>query len=764
MHSEPAGLTPSAKSRVLEALKEHWGFDSLRPVQEHAIAADLAGRDSLVVMPTGGGKSLCFQVPPLVADKLTVVISPLIALMKDQVDGLQLVGYQAAALNSSLSPQEAGRTLDDMAQGNLRLLYVSPERLFTGNFISRMIDAKVRAIAIDEAHCISQWGHDFRPEYRRLRELRDALPKAAIHAFTATATPRVREDIIQQLGLRDPAVMVGIFDRPNLTYRVLPREAEVAQIAQAVKRHADQASIVYCITRKDTERIAEALKSMHIDARAYHAGMDPKSRKRVQEDFAEERLSVVVATVAFGMGIDRSDVRCVVHAALPKSIEHYQQETGRAGRDGLPAECLLLYSAGDVSRWSRIFDMAVQEGTGSEEWRQHRLDLVDEVRNLCNSGVCRHKRLSEYFGQTYTPPEGAENSSCGACDVCMGEVVTVTDSKVIAQKILSCIARANLTRSYDGRPMSFGAAHIASILMGANLKPIRDWEHDKLSTFGLLRDADKESIQNWINQLVDQGLILREAGKFATLRLGPGALAVLKGEQEVRLVAPKAELAAEEAAVPFDDAVFQLLRSIRRTIAQERNIPPYLVFSDNTLQDMARARPTTPDTFRTIPGVGDHKAAEFGPAFMDALARYCAANSLETNLSISTARAPRAKPLRVGSSKLESFRRFDKGESVETVAAAHGFALSTINTHLCDYIKERQPKDVTRWIDPKTYDLIIQTAAKLGAESSRPIFDYLEAKVTWDEIRIAMVHSTMLASMTTEQPAVSTGASRNAVK
>ncbi len=751
-----AGLTPTAKGRVLDALKERWGFDTLRPVQEQAIAADLAGRDSLVVMPTGGGKSLCFQIPPLVADRLTVVISPLIALMKDQVDGLQLVGYQAAALNSSLTAQEANRTLDDMAAGNLRLLYVSPERLFTGNFIARMADAKVRAIAIDEAHCISQWGHDFRPEYRRLRELRGALPKAAMHAFTATATPRVREDIVEQLGLRDPAVMVGVFDRPNLSYRVLPREAEVAQIAQAVKRHPEQASIVYCITRKDTERVADGLGSMGVDAKAYHAGMDAKARKKVQEAFAEERLDVVVATVAFGMGIDRSNVRCVVHAALPKSIEHYQQETGRAGRDGLAAECLLLYSAGDVSRWARIFDMAVEDGTGSEEWRQHQLDLVDEVRGLCTSGDCRHKRLSEYFGQVYTPPESGDGG-CDACDVCMGEVVTVLDSKVIAQKILSCIARANMTRAYDGRAMSFGAAHIASILIGANLKPIRDWEHDKLSTYGIMRGTDKEAIQNWINQLVDQGLIVREAGKFATLRLGDEALAVLKGGRDVRLVESKAELAAEEAVVPFDDGVFQMLRGVRRTIAQERNLPPYLVFGDTVLQDMARSRPTVPEAIRAIPGVGDHKAGEFGPAFMDAIGRYCAANSLETNCPLQRTRVERPRSSRPGASKQESFRRFDKGESVETVAAAHGFAVSTIYGHLADYIRDKKPREVWNWIDRKTYELILETATKLGAESSRSIFDYLEAKVTWDEIRITMVHSKTIVDDSPVAPGVNKG-------
>ncbi|MBY0309097.1 MAG: ATP-dependent DNA helicase, partial [Phycisphaerales bacterium] len=430
----------ASSTAIREVLARYWGFDTLRPLQAESIAATLAGRDSLTVLPTGGGKSLCFQVPPLVNGRLTLVVSPLIALMQDQVAGLRLAGVPAAAMYGKMDTDEFNDVRSRINSGELKILFVAPERLFSPSFMAFIVKADPAHIAIDEAHCISQWGHDFRPEYRRLRELRDALPNVAIGAYTATATPRVREDIAEQLGLRDPEVLVGNFDRPNLTYRILPRVDVVKQTRDAVARHGpDNAAIVYCLSRKDTEALAESLKDKGINAAAYHAGMDPAARTRVSDDFKSERLSVVVATVAFGMGIDRGDVRIVVHAAMPKTVEAYQQETGRAGRDGLPAECLMLYSNADIVRWRGLMDRSASESETpvSPEFLEAQRELLEQMQNLASGSRCRHRALCEYFGQEYP------SDDCGACDVCLKELEEVEGGHDIARKIISCVARIN---------------------------------------------------------------------------------------------------------------------------------------------------------------------------------------------------------------------------------------------------------------------------------------------------------------------------------
>src|SRR5262245_62125295 len=365
MKPTPAPSSPTLT--VLEVIRRYWGFSQLRPLQAEAIDAALASRDSLVVLPTGGGKSLCYQVPPAVSGGTDVVISPLISLMKDQVDGLRECGYPAAAIYSGIDGSQRREIEQDLTAGKYRLLFVAPERAVTGWFAEMARRLDVRRFAIDEAHCISHWGHDFRPEYRQLAALREKFPRASLHAFTATATPRVRDDIARQLGLREPAVLVGSFDRPNLTYRVLPQVDVYAQAIEVIRRHPDEAVIVYCISRKDTENVAETLKANGVAAEAYHAGLDPQTRHRVQDAFSAEKLNVVAATVAFGMGIDRSNVRCVLHTGMPKSIEHYQQETGLAGRDGLPSECVLLYSYGDAMKWESLFTKSTQEAGSSQE-------------------------------------------------------------------------------------------------------------------------------------------------------------------------------------------------------------------------------------------------------------------------------------------------------------------------------------------------------------------------------------------------------------
>ena len=398
---------------ICATVKRYWGYKELRPHQEEAIHAALEQRDSLVVLPTGGGKSLCYQVPPELAQRTDIVVSPLISLMKDQVDGLRECGYPAAALYSGMAPHAIQETEEQFAAGRYRLLFIAPERLLTPRFLRLAKNIDIQAFAIDEAHCISHWGHDFRPEYRRLAELKTCFPRSSIHAYTATATERVRHDIAEQLRLQNPAVLVGTFDRPNLVYRIIPRIDARAQTLEILRRHPKQASIIYCISRNETESMADWLKSHGVSAAHYHAGMDASERRRTQDDFAAEALDVVAATVAFGMGIDRSDVRCVIHAAMPKSIEHYQQETGRAGRDGLEAECVLLYSAADVLRWEALIEKSALDAKEPSDVIAASRQLLEHMRHLCSAVHCRHKNLSEYFGQKYTRP------NCEACDVCL---------------------------------------------------------------------------------------------------------------------------------------------------------------------------------------------------------------------------------------------------------------------------------------------------------------------------------------------------------
>lgn len=511
---------------IVEVVQEYWGFDALREHQEKAIRAALDGRDSLVVMPTGGGKSLCYQVPPLLLEKSAVVVSPLISLMQDQVDGLNACGYPAAALNSSLDRVMQQEIEEQFLRGEIRLLFLAPERLLTSRTLAMLKEAKVSSFAIDEAHCISHWGHDFRPEYRRLAELRSMFPRASLHAFTATATERVRHDIVEQLGLHDGELLVGRCDRANLTYRVVPRTDVRSQSLDIIKRHENQAVIIYCLSRKDTERLAGSLCEQGVNAEAYHAGMDATKRRRVQEAFSTERLDVVTATVAFGMGIDRSDVRCVIHATMPKSVEHYQQETGRAGRDGLDAECVLLYAGADGAKWRSLMTKSANEEAfelGYEGSGEHGYDAGDpraalalqfehlrDMEGFASAAVCRHKSLSEYFGQSYELQALADDVAnksesgrrgCGACDVCLDEIIYMEGGTVIAQKILSCVARVK---------QGFGAAHVTDVLVGSNAEKIKKFNHDQLSTHGLMKDTPKVAVMRYIDQLLAQRLIVRD--------------------------------------------------------------------------------------------------------------------------------------------------------------------------------------------------------------------------------------------------------------
>jgi ATP-dependent DNA helicase RecQ len=596
--------------QLLDAVRKHWGFDALRPLQREAMGAALEGRDSLVVLPTGGGKSLCYQAPALLSPKLTVVVSPLISLMKDQVDRLLSRGVPAAFINSSLDASDRGRVQAGIVRGEYRLLFVSPERFAAPGFDRLLASGPgIGAFAIDEAHCISHWGHDFRQEYRELGRLKREFPDASVHAFTATATPRVREDIVGQLGLRDPALLVGDFFRPNLKYRVARRDDALEDCLREIRSRPGQAGIVYCIRRADVDSVAAGLRRAKVRAAPYHAGMDDEARTRTQDRFAAGELDVVVATVAFGMGIDRADLRFVFHAAMPKSVEHYQQETGRAGRDGKDADCILFYSGQDYQLWKSIIEK--NETTDAEA----KLRMLSEMYGFCTGGRCRHRRLVEYFGQAWTA------GPCGACDVCEGTAAALPGAADTARQILSCVAATG---------QRYGGAYVAELLTGEETERVRQRGHAGLELFGLLRGRKKGQVFSWIDQLVERGLLAKEA-EYGILQLtasGTEALrgdadAVLYGDEPARRPSKKRR-AAEPAPLeadgdPAGTALFERLRAVRRAIAERRGIPAFMIFSDRTLREMARLRPASRERLLQVHGVGLVKLVDFGGVFLDAI-------------------------------------------------------------------------------------------------------------------------------------------------
>ncbi len=594
--------------RVLEILRRTWGYDSLRPLQERAIEAVLSRRDSLVVMPTGGGKSLCYQLPPLLTGELTVVVSPLISLMKDQVDTLRGLGVDAHHVNSTTSADEKRELVRLARAKQLRLLFVSPERLAADRFQEFLGSLDVRTFAIDEAHCISHWGHDFRPEYRQIGELRERFSDATLHAYTATATEGVRRDIATQLRLNDPALLVGDFDRPNLSYRVLPRVEMLKQTIETIERHPGAAGIIYCIRKKDVDEITASLRKRGIDARPYHAGLSREERTETQEAFASEQCNLVVATVAFGMGIDRSNIRFVLHTGLPKSIEHYQQETGRAGRDGLEGDCVLLYSAADVLLWRSIVQRSAEEAGADADYVRNSLRHVDDIDRYARGAVCRHRALVNHFGQEYTAP------TCGACDLCLGDVEVVADATVIAQKILSCVIRVG---------QRFGAGHVIAILRGEKTERVLSLGHDRLSTYGLLAGYAQTELRDWIYQLIGHGVLAQDGDKYPILRLTETSRAVLRGEENVRLVQIARKERRKKSKVEsqswegVDADLFESLRKFRRELAASRGVPPYIILGDRSLREVARTRPQTLTELRDVYGIGDKKLLDLGEKILE---------------------------------------------------------------------------------------------------------------------------------------------------
>jgi len=604
-------VTAADPQHVLQTV---FGYDSFRPHQREIIDRVTVGRNALVIMPTGGGKSLCYQIPALVRDGVGVIISPLISLMQDQVDALQQLGIRAAVLNSSLTASERRGVEAQFAHGELDLCYVAPERVMRDRFMAAMREAKVALIAIDEAHCISQWGHDFRPEYLQLSELRRAFPELPTIAVTATADPPTQEVILDRLAMTRDDLFVTGFDRPNIRYTVVPKKKnQKRQLVQFIQsEHAHDSGIVYCLSRKRVESTARFLNDQGFEALPYHAGLSDRKRESHQDRFLREPGLIVVATVAFGMGIDKPDVRFVAHLDVPKTLESYYQETGRAGRDGHPADAWMSYRLSDIVRMRKI----IQSSTDNEEhrWAQHH--KLNALFGYCETTDCRRRVLLNYFGETDLPDD------CGNCDNCLRPVET-WDGTVAAQKVLSCIARTG---------QRFGASHVADVLLGKDTDKVTRFGHDRVSTFGIGADRSKQAWRSIIRQLVAKGFVQVDISGYGALKLDESCRAVLRGEEDVEFRHEPAPLKSTSSTkkartdgVPEEGPareLFEALRERRTELAREQDVPPYVVFGDKTLLAMVEHKPTTAQAFRQLHGVGDVKLQRYGDAFLDVIQQH----------------------------------------------------------------------------------------------------------------------------------------------
>jgi len=705
-------------------LKSTFGYDTFKPLQREVIANVQARRDTLVVMPTGGGKSLTYQVPALMFDGLTVVVSPLIALMKDQVEQLRALGVSAVFLNSSLSPEEYQANMDSVKSGRSKLLYVAPETLLTPRLFSLLSSLKLDLLAIDEAHCISEWGHDFRPEYRQLADVRKKFPSAVCMALTATATPRVRADIKSSLGFSQSNEFLASFNRENLFIEVTPKRDPVSQTLDFLKNFKDQSGIIYCFSRKQVDELAATLARYGFSVRPYHAGLEDVDRRKNQEAFIRDDVQIMVATIAFGMGINKPNVRFVIHFDLPKSIEGYYQEIGRAGRDGLPSHCLLLYSYADAAKLRYFIDQK------EEPERSASYQHLEAMTRYAEGSVCRRKPLLSYFGETFT------GENCGACDNCGADETELTDITIPAQKFLSCVKRSG---------ERFGAAHIVDILLGSKNEKVEKYKHHELSTYGIGRELTKSQWMHISRQLVERGLLDQEPA-YRVLSVTAKGLEMLKSREQVkgqineakkseRAVAKGKSASTEEPE--YDKSLFTLLRNKRKELADAANVPPYVIFSDKTLAQMAAYFPQSKESLLNMSGMGKVKYERYGADFLTIIKAYCRENKIDEKY-----KTPMREKDDAGRRYMAVGDAYNAGESIQNLMKRYGVSADTILNHLARFIMAGNPlrsaEDLIALsnLNPDQQMAVFKAFDQVGSDMLKPVHEKLNGAVNYDELKI----------------------------
>ena len=714
-----------------ELLKTYFGYDEFLPLQEDIIGAVMAGRDCFALMPTGGGKSLCYQLPAMALPGLTLVVSPLIALMKDQVDALETNGLPAAFINSTQTSDELRRVVQRVRAGEIKLLYVAPERVIEPRFADFLQTLGVSLIAIDEAHCVSEWGHEFRPAYRELASLRRVCPSTPVIALTATATERVRADILSQLGLREPQSFISSFNRPNLTYSVVPKERDLSGLLSLLEKHRGESAIIYCGSRKATEDMAHTLRERGLAAEAYHAGLEPEARRDIQDRFIRDRTPIVAATIAFGMGINKPDVRLVVHHDLPKSIESYYQETGRAGRDGLPSECVLYFSYAGKST-QEYFIRQIEDPEERERARQR----LEQVISLCNMSACRRRFVLEYLGEEWP------DDDCGGCDNCV-QPHEQYDATEIAQKILSAVRRTG---------ERFGAAHVIDVLRGSRAERIRQQGHDQLSVYGIAANHSRDELRDIVEELKREGLLAASSGEYPTLNVTAQGWEFLKNRETLTLAQPvQRKSAARESrgggtrydGGSYDEGLYNELSALRRQIAEQRGIPAFMIFGNRTLQDMACKAPRTPAEFARVSGVGRAKLEDLGGPFLARINAYLREHGMpessggDSRENGNDERTVEPSARVDGHSYHETGRIISGGASLEEAAAARNLAVGTLLGHLERLVESGIPVEWSHLLPPPERRAAIETVFEaLGDNPLRPVFDELGGEYSYDEIRL----------------------------
>ena len=702
-----------------EALKKYFGYDSFRPQQAEIIDMVMGEQDCLVLMPTGGGKSVCFQIPAVLKEGLTVVISPLIALMKDQVEALRGNGIDAAFLNSTLSSAEQDQVMWRAKLGTLKLLYIAPERLFSGNTVDFLKEWNVGLFAIDEAHCISSWGHDFRPEYRQLSSLKLHFPKVPVIALTATADRVTRRDILKQLGIEQAETFVASFDRPNLSLNVLPGRKRLQQIQNFISKHEGQPGIIYCLSRKGTETVAASLQKAGFRAEFYHAGLEAGKRSRVQEQFLKDDIQVIVATIAFGMGIDKSNVRWVIHYNLPSNVESFYQEIGRAGRDGSPADTVLFYSYMDIITRQDMINNSEQSADQKELLHAK----LNRMKQYAEADICRRRILLSYFNE-------AVDHDCGNCDVCRNPR-TRFDATVIAQKALSGIARTE-------QKVAMGM--LIDILRGSRNRNILQLGYDRLPTFGVGHDLRGEEWAEYISQLLNSGVMDIAYDEAHSFKLNAASRQVLKGERKVELVKfiPVTERKArEEEMAPKEkpkqeiirDALFERLRTLRKQIADSLGVPPYVVFSDATLSEMAQKKPVSEAQMKAISGIATEKYRRFGETFINEIVSFARENT-----------KPGTRVVQ-GLTYIETLDLYKAGYSVKVIGEKRNLNPVTIISHLVKLKEDGHPIDLRALIDDHAYQKIIKAAGEMSIRKNdpiKPLFEILNEEFDYGQIKLAL--------------------------